>query len=99
MTAEDQRAAKADVLLRYTETKERYALLRSKVDSIADTLRRGAEVLKKHPETWEFEGEDASLKGYRDLGILIADIKSTQDELTRLAVLMQEIGLGHVLRD
>jgi hypothetical protein len=97
MSAEDQRAAKADLILKYSELKERYALLKRDTDSIANALERGAKVLKEHPERWEFDGDDAPLKEYKNLGVLIEDVKNTRQEMQNLRALAAQGGFESLL--
>jgi len=98
MTEDDQKAAKAGVASEYLEMKERHALLKIQIDDIANALERGARTLKTNPEVFGFDGEDAPLGSYRDLQILVEDIKKTNEEIQRLYALAKDGGFEHLLR-
>lgn len=98
MTAEDQKAAMANVILAFVEQKERYSLLKNEIDSIANALERGAKLLKEHPESWSFDGDDLPLKDYRGLGKLVEDVKTTQNEIIRLRDVAAQGGFESRLR-
>lgn len=98
MSADDQRAAKANVILAYAEQKERYSLLKKDTDAVASALERGAKNLREHPENWSFDGDSAQLRDYKSLGTLVDDIKATYEGMLRLRETAIQGGFEHLLR-
>ena len=97
MSAEDQNAAKAAMVLQYAELNDRRAVLRYRINGIANALERGAKLLKNQPEAFDFGGEDEPLGNYRDLKKLTDDFRETLEELQRLYALAVQGGFAHLL--
>jgi hypothetical protein len=98
MTADDQRKAKAEALLQFEEAKARFALLKNEAHAIAEDLLGMSNILMERPETVVFTNKDVELmKGYKNLGTLVDDLKKTQLELQRLSGVLTDAGLSHVL--
>lgn len=94
MSAEEQRAAKAEALLQFREAKERFALLKNKAHKLAVEFEGMARVLKDRPETIDFPEKDAQIwKNYKGLGALVDDIKTTRTELQRLEEVLRQAGI------
>jgi hypothetical protein len=84
MSAEDQRTAKALLLLKRSETGERLALLKYKAGEIGDMLEAVSKQLKSNPEEVEFHDDGLILAEYKKLGILVRDIKTTIAKLQEI---------------
>lgn len=97
MNVDEQRAAKANALLEYTEAKERRALLENEAEKLAKHFESIAELLRKRPETITFQEDAAQLKDYKRFSALVEDLKVTRSELQRLDSFLRHLGFSNLL--
>jgi predicted nucleic acid-binding Zn-ribbon protein len=95
MTADDQRTQKALLKLDYDEAKEREALLRRKLDQLADGFINVADRLKKSPENFQLSTEDDVVKHYQELRATIEDLRKTLTDLQGLQRRLNDAGIAY----
>jgi hypothetical protein len=92
LNAEEERAARADVLLAYTETKRHLALLREQAHRHGEALRALADRLATKPEDIDLQGK-RELLDYDALARLATDTRNAAIETNRLYHRVRELGL------
>jgi hypothetical protein len=98
MSAEQERAAKGDLLLEYQETKHRLGPLRAAADKLAVKLENMAKQLRTEPRMMTFDA--SMLPGYSaELEKILTDIKTTHAEFQRLGERVREAGIAHLVKE
>ena len=91
MTIQDERAAKANALLEYEEQRQRFALLKNEAEKFAKQFENVAGKLRNSPELLSPDVQTIASDNQR-LIQLIADIKTTRDEVNRLRAVLTSLG-------
>jgi len=91
VSEQEERAAKAAALLQYEEQRQRIAVLETEANNIAKVLEGTATQLKNRPETFSFDALQLSTASER-IAALIADLKATHVDVTRLRDALKRMG-------
>jgi predicted transcriptional regulator len=95
MSVEEEKQARALVLLDYNEHKQKLALLQEQAQKFAKKFEELAQLLKHkpdriHPDLGNLK--ESGLPSYESLATLSRDITETQQETTRLAERVRQLG-------
>lgn len=107
MSEEEEKQARAMVLLESTEARKHLAILTEEATRLGREFRRLGEALENRPALLSFDGESmnvqyalkredfkATLLDAKKLAALAADIRKTQSESERLSQRVRELGLS-----
>jgi hypothetical protein len=95
MSAQQEKNARATVLLEYTESKQKLALLRAQVDMLATEFEELAKILKDNPENVPLEVYELILD-YKTFCERVSDLKLALKETRRLEETVRKLGLSHL---
>ncbi len=104
MTAQEEREAKARILLEHAETEKAVELRRAEAFRISGTLQTASQMLRSNPDSLIFEGDSFPSELMRvqqvsanDLNVetiraLVLEIRELQEKLARLTEQKSRIG-------
>jgi hypothetical protein len=93
MSAEEERQAKAMVLLEYAESKQRLALLKAQADKLAAEFEALAKLLRSDLQNISVASY-SSIFDYSKFNDLVADVAKTFNETSRLKETVHQLGLS-----
>jgi len=96
MSAEDQEAAKKQIVWDYLKERERQVGLKNEANKLAAKLEGIVNLLREDPDRLEPDKE-TWLKEFEDYSRIVSDLRKTRDELYRLRRLAEDGGFSSLL--